>query len=44
VHVDFETQRRTVKTSGRFFAEVARSNGANLLTQPEHSLVSQPES
>jgi beta-glucosidase len=44
VHVDFETQRRTVKTSARFFAEVARSNGANLLTEPEHSLVSQPES
>ncbi|HZI30250.1 MAG TPA: GH1 family beta-glucosidase [Gemmatimonadaceae bacterium] len=44
VHVDFETQRRTVKTSGRFFAEVARSNGAILLTQPEESLVSQPES
>jgi beta-glucosidase len=44
VHVDFETQRRTVKASGRFFAEVARSNGANLLTHPESSLVSQPES
>jgi beta-glucosidase len=44
VHVDFETQRRTVKASGRFFADVARSNGANLLTHPESSLVSQPES
>jgi len=43
VHVDFETQRRTVKSSGRFFAEVARSNGANLLVSPEGSLVSQPD-
>ncbi|HEX6314510.1 MAG TPA: GH1 family beta-glucosidase, partial [Gemmatimonadaceae bacterium] len=33
VHVDFKTQRRTVKSSGRFFAEVARSNGANILTR-----------
>ena len=30
VQVDFETQRRTIKESGRFFAEVARSNGATL--------------
>jgi beta-glucosidase len=43
VHVDFETQRRTVKSSGRFFADVARSNGANLLVSPEGSLVSQPD-
>jgi beta-glucosidase len=28
--VDFETQRRTIKSSGRYFAEVARSNGASL--------------
>ena len=32
VQVDFESQERTVKASGRYFAEVARSNGANLLT------------
>jgi beta-glucosidase len=44
VHVDFETQRRTVKASGRFFAEVARSNAENVLIHPEASLVSQPES
>lgn len=31
VQVDFETQRRTMKMSGRYFAEVARSNGANVL-------------
>ncbi len=43
VHVDFETQRRTVKSSGRFLAEVARSNAANLLVSPDRSLVSQPD-
>jgi beta-glucosidase len=31
VQVDFETQDRRVKQSGRFFAEVARSNGANVV-------------
>ena len=31
VQVDFETQDRRVKSSGRFFAEVARSNGANVV-------------
>jgi beta-glucosidase len=41
VQVDFETQQRTVKSSGRFFTEVARSNGANLLTQPDRTLVTQ---
>jgi beta-glucosidase len=30
--VDFETQQRTLKSSGRFFAEVARSNGQKSLT------------
>jgi beta-glucosidase len=35
VQVDFATQKRTVKASGRFFAEVARSNGANLLAGEE---------
>ena len=32
VHVDFETQERTLKASGRFYAEVARSRGAALDT------------
>jgi beta-glucosidase len=27
VHVDYETQQRTVKDSGRFYAGIARSNG-----------------
>lgn len=30
VHVDFETQRRTLKRSARFLAQVIRSNGACL--------------
>ena len=38
VQVDFETQRRTLKSSARFFADVARSNGASLLTQREPGL------
>jgi beta-glucosidase len=35
VQVDFDTQQRTVKSSGRYFAECARSNGANLLAMSE---------
>jgi beta-glucosidase len=31
VHVDFKSQRRTVKGSGRFYAEVIRSHGAAAL-------------
>jgi beta-glucosidase len=30
IHVDFATQRRTLKSSARFYAEVIRSNGAAL--------------
>jgi beta-glucosidase len=30
VHVDFATQRRTPKSSARFYAEVIRTNGANV--------------
>ena len=30
VHVDFATQQRTVKASGRFYSAVARTNGAAL--------------
>ena len=30
VHVDYRTQARTIKDSGRFYAEVIRSNGAAL--------------
>jgi beta-glucosidase len=33
VHVDFETQRRTVKSSGRFYAEVIRTRGGNLANE-----------
>lgn len=33
VHVDFETQRRTLKSSARFYAEVIRTRGA-ALTSP----------
>jgi beta-glucosidase len=30
VHVDYETQRRTIKASGRYYSEVIRSSGAKL--------------
>ena len=30
VHVDYETQKRTPKTSAKFYAEVIRTNGKNL--------------
>jgi beta-glucosidase len=30
VHVDYATQKRTLKASARFYSEVARSNGASL--------------
>jgi beta-glucosidase len=30
IHVDYETQQRTVKASGRFYAEVIRTRGAAL--------------
>jgi beta-glucosidase len=30
VHVDFETQKRTVKASGRFYADVIRTRGEDL--------------
>lgn len=30
IHVDYETQRRTIKASGRYYSEVIRSNGAKL--------------
>jgi beta-glucosidase len=30
VHVDYETQQRTIKGSGRFYADVIRTNGACL--------------
>ena len=44
VQVDFETLRRTVKSSGRFYSEVARSNGAALLTQSAGALSAASES
>lgn len=34
VHVDFATQRRTPKSSARFYGEVARTNGACLARVP----------
>jgi hypothetical protein len=33
-----------VKASGRFFAEVARSNGANILTSGAPALAGTPDS
>jgi beta-glucosidase len=30
IHVDFETQKRTIKASGRFYSEVIKSNGGVL--------------
>jgi beta-glucosidase len=30
VHVDYETQKRTIKDSGEWYREVVRSNGSNL--------------
>ena len=30
IHVDYQTQRRTIKDSGRFYADVIRTNGENL--------------
>jgi beta-glucosidase len=34
VHVDFATQQRTPKSSARFYRDVIRTNGANLLAPP----------
>ena len=30
VHVDYETQVRTIKDSARWYAEVVRTNGASI--------------
>ena len=30
VHVDYETQKRTIKDSGRWYAGVARTNGIEI--------------
>jgi beta-glucosidase len=30
IHVDYQTQKRTIKDSGRFYADVIRTNGENL--------------
>lgn len=30
IHIDYETQKRTIKESGRYYAEVVACNGANL--------------
>ena len=34
VHVDYETQQRTIKASGEFYREVIRTNGANVAASP----------
>jgi beta-glucosidase len=34
VHVDYETQRRTLKASARFYADVIRTRGAVLSDMP----------
>ena len=31
IHVNYETQQRTIKSSGRYYADVVRSNGAALV-------------
>ena len=33
VHVDFETQRRTIKESGHWFSEVVLTNGNSLFSK-----------
>ena len=33
IHVDFETQKRTMKESAKFYQEVVRSRGANLVAK-----------
>jgi beta-glucosidase len=30
IHVDYSTQKRTIKSSGRYYAEVIRTHGAVL--------------
>ena len=30
VHVDFDTQKRTIKDSGHWYADVIKANGANI--------------
>ena len=30
IHVDYETQKRTIKDSARYYAEIIRTNGENL--------------
>ncbi len=34
VHVDYETQQRTIKRSGRFYRDVIRTNGRELFGEP----------
>jgi len=37
VHVDFETQKRTLKDSARFYARVIASNGHVLSDHPANA-------
>ena len=30
IHMDYETQKRTIKESGRYYAGIIRTNGGNL--------------
>ncbi len=30
IHVDYDTQKRTIKDSARFYAEIIRTNGETL--------------
>jgi beta-glucosidase len=34
IHVDYQTQKRTLKDSAHFYSEVIRSNGANIPELP----------
>ncbi|MEP7050248.1 MAG: family 1 glycosylhydrolase [Pseudomonadota bacterium] len=34
IHVDYQTQQRTVKDSANFYAEVIRSHGGNIPELP----------
>lgn len=43
IHVDFPTQRRTIKDSGHWYKKVIESNGT-ILSAPEHAAVHVPSS
>ena len=43
VHVDYETQKRTLKDSAYWYREVIRSNGANLSPAPTAAETAEPD-